>query len=393
MVVSAGIAPLEIRFDAPATVRDALATMGRTEDVRFAPSGRRLAVACYAREQIAVAEIEITVTASGPKIAVSSLDQLAATELHEPHGVDFVDDDRLIVANRAGGVAVFRLPQPGTAGEMTRIAPADGDVPGPLDSPGSVAVHSFGAGHEVLVCHNWANTVTRHMLDADGMLAAGEVVVRKWLDLPDGVAISRDGRWLAVSNHNSHSVLIYDRSNLNAQADPVGILRGVHYPHGLRFAADDRRLLVADAGAPHIRVFVSSEGDWHGVGYPTATIQVMDDHTFALGRHDPQEGGPKGIDVDPRTNVLVVTSERLPLAFFDLTTALGRSIPGPTHDALVRYELHVLEEKDRIKAAASEARAELRELRQTKAWRLTKPARSTHEAVLRLRARRRSRRA
>jgi hypothetical protein len=388
MVVRAEILPLEIRFDAPAAVRDALATMGRTEDVRLAPSGRRLAFACYANERIALADVEITASASGPEIAVSSLDQLASPELREPHGIDFVDDDTLIVGNRAGGVDVFLLPAAGATDGLTRISPAGGGAPSLLNAPSSVAVRSLGSVHEVLACNNWANTVTRHTLDGSWVLSAGEVVAHKWLDLPDGVAISHDGRWLAVSNHYSHQVLVYAYSTLNQDADPVGILRGVQYPHGVRFGAGDRHLLVADAGAPYVHLFVSSKSGWQGVGYPAVTIRVMDDDTFARGQHNPQEGGPKGIDVDPRTNVLVVTSECVPLAFFDLTAALDRGGSGGAEDALVRYELHVLAETARVKAAAAEARAQLTELRETKAWRLTLPARRAYSAVLRLRSRR-----
>lgn len=382
---SAGTLPLQIGFDAPPAVLDALATMGRTEDVRFSPSGRRLVIACYASEQIAVADIEIKFSASGPEISVTSLHQHSSTALREPHGIDFLDDDTLIVANRAGWLVPFRLPSAGRDD-----VPVDGVLPPKLDSPGSVAVHSRGPGHaEVLACNNWENTVTRHVFDGNGTLSAGEVVVRRWLDLPDGIAMSRDGRWLAVSNHNSHSVFVYAYSTLNEHADPVAILRGVRYPHGLRFAADDRHLLVADAGAPHVHVFDASSQGWHGAGYPSGTITVMDDDTFVRGRHNSAEGGPKGIDVDPRTNVLIVTAERLPLAFFDLAPALDRGELDPVGDAFVGYELESLAATERHKAAAAAAKAELREMQQTRAWRLTAPARRAQGALLRLKRRRR----
>lgn len=393
MAVNAGQTALRIGFDAPETVHDALSAMGRTEDVRLAPSGRRLAFACYATEQIAVADVEITASDSGPEVAVTSLRQLGSPALHDPHGIDFLDDETLIVGNRGGGVAVFRLPPAGVVGEMTPVGPVDGGLPHVGDAPGSVAVRSLDGRHEVLACHNWTNTVTRHTLDAGGVPAAGEVVARKWLDLPDGVAMSRDGRWLAVSNHNAHSVLVYAYSTLSEDADPVGILRGVQYPHGLQFGHADRYLLVADAGAPHVHVFASSDGSWQGVGYPTVTIRVMDDDTFARGRHNPEEGGPKGVDVDPRTNVLVVTSEHLPLEFFDVAAALDTG--ERDEDALVRYELQVQEEVDRIRSDAAEEaakmRAQLMEIQQTKAWRLMQPMRNAYGAVRRLRPRRRRR--
>ena len=379
---------LEVGFDAPAAVRDALAGMGRTEDIRLAPNGRRLAFAGYGGGRIAVADVEITASASGPEIAVTSLDQLSFPALREPHGVDFVDDDTLIVADRIAGIFVFRLPAPGGAGGLTWVDPADGEGPSAvLDAPGSVVVRSTGSGHEVLVCENWMNKISRHAL-ADGRLAPGEVVAHKWIDVPDGVAISHDRQWLAVSNHNAHSVFVYASSALGEEADPVAVLRGVRYPHGLRFTTDNGHLVVADAGAPRVHVFAEPDGGWRGVGYPTASIRVMDDETFARGHREIQDGGPKGIDLDPQTNVLVVTSEFLPLAFFDVTEALDRSGNGLGDEALVEYELHVLSEMNRIKDAGDAARASLAEVQQTKAWRLTKPIRGGYGALRRLRSRR-----
>lgn len=389
MVVDARPLPLEIELDAPPAVRDALAGLGRTEDVRFAPGARRLAFACYGDERIALADVEIDVSSSRPRVAVTRLEQLGASGLREAHGIDFADEDTVVVGQRAGGVSVFRLPPTGAPGRLTPIGSADSGVDGLLDSPGSVAVRSLGDGrHEVLACNNWTSTITRHTLDSGGAVTGGEIAARKWLDLPDGLAVSGDGRWLAVSNHNTHSVLVYAYPTLSEGSDPVGVLRGALYPHGLRFGPDDRTLLVADAGAPYVHVFGAPGTGWSGVGYPTTTIRVMDDDTFARGHRNPQEGGPKGIDVDPRTSVLAVTSECQPLAFFDLGAALDRGRTDGAAEALVRYELHVLAETEQTKADAAEARAQLTTLYRTKVWRLTAPARRAYGAARRLRARR-----
>ena len=360
MGVRAAMASAEIGFDAPPSVRDALAALGRTEDVRFSPSGKRLAIACFTSGHIAVAGVRITVSEAGPEIAVTSLDLLASTELSEPHGVDFVDEDTLVVANRSGGLGVFRIPS-GGAGELTKTYPVDGEIDGLFQAPGSVAARALGDGrHEVLVCNNSGNTLTRHTLDASGALVGGEVVLRKWLDIPDGLALSDDGQWLAVSNHNAHGVFLYAGSKLGEEADPVGILSGIHYPHGLRFGAGGSHLAVADAGAPHVHVFLPDEGgDWEGVRHPAATITVMDDETFDRARHNPQEGGPKGLDVDLRSNVVAVTSECVPLAFFDLGAALEGRARGHA-DMLVRCELDVLAEAEEAKSTAAAESATLR---------------------------------
>lgn len=359
MGVRAASVPLEVDFDAPPSVRDTLAVIGRTEDIRFAPGGRRLAIACFVGQGIALADIEISRGGSGPEIAVTSLDLLDSRALADPHGIDFLDDDTLVVGNRGGGVAVLRLP-PSGGDEVTTAYPVDGEIEGLLQGPGSVAARSLGEGHyELLVCNNFANTVTRHLVDGTGALVRGEVVLRRWLDIPDGLALSHDGRWLAVSNHNTHSVFLYERSRLGEDADPVGILRGVNFPHGIRFGAEDGYIVVADAGAPHVHVFLPTDGGWEGVGYPAATLTVMDDDTFLRGRHNHMEGGPKGIDLDLRSGVLVATSECQPLAFFDLGGALEREL-GRAEDALVRYEIDVLAEAESVKSAAAAEASALR---------------------------------
>jgi hypothetical protein len=386
-VVSGAAAPqFEIPFEAAGAVRATLGAMGRTEDVRLSPNGRRLAIACYARNRVFLVEIRVKRTPTGPTVALGDVREVSSPALHEPHGVDFVDDDTLVVSNRSAGVTVLRVPDhPGDVAS-TEVA----RNPGLLEAPGSVAVRHLGDGrHEALVCNNWGHTVTRHAIASDGELSHGEVVARRFLDVPDGVAISRDGRWVAVSNHNTHSVLVYAGSTLGEHAEPVGVLRGVLYPHGLRFTGDDRQLLVADAGAPYVHVFAAANGDWQRAGYPAASVRVMSDEVFARGRYNPTEGGPKGIDIDPRTSVLVATSEHLGLGFFDLGAVLERPADfARDEEALRRYELHALETIEGHRETAANAVHQLRTIQQTKAWRLMEPARRLYRTARNLRPRR-----
>ena len=131
--------------------------------------------------------------------------------------MDFLDDDTLAVANRGGGVAIFKLPavQTGTC----ELSPIQVLEPGPgsiVFTPGSVSVvRGEDGGCELLICKNYADTISRHVVDrnGDGSVLESKVLLRKWLNLPDGVCASRDGRWIAVSNHNSNSILLYDRSD------------------------------------------------------------------------------------------------------------------------------------------------------------------------------------
>jgi hypothetical protein len=379
--VAGEVAPRTSRltFDAPAHVRAALDAAGRTEDVRVSPDGRRLALACYSENAIGAADVEVGRASSEVRAAVTGFELLRAPGVREPHGVDFVTDDVVAVANRGGSVAFFTLPERGSGGELAPWGDAAG-APAARDGPGSVLVRRGDAGEcTIFVCSNWVDTVTRHVLEADGELATGEVVAQRRLELPDGVALSHDGAWLAVSSHDSSTVLLFAYPTGGGNDEPVCILRGVRCPHGLRFASDDRRLLVADAAAPYVHVFESAADGWADAAYPTSSVRVLDDRAFARWRRNRYEGGPKGIDV-LEGDVLVVTCEGTTLAFFDL----ARIPDDAPSDLRLQYELHVLDELADRRAAAADVRRELDALRQTRAWRLLRPAREGYARLRRL---------
>jgi hypothetical protein len=366
-------------YEAPAHVRRALASMGRTEDIRFSPSGRRVAFACYARNEIALVDVAIDREAGSVKVAVTDVAFCGSPAIREPHGLDFVDENVLVVANRGGVLDVLRIPQPGTEGGAVSLA----SISCEHGATGSVVVCPTATGeHDVLAVHNWANAISRYRLTHGGSLDRGDVIAHRWLDLPDGIAMSTGGRWLAVSNHNTHDVLVFEAATVHRDADPVGVLRGVSYPHGIRFAHGDRVLLVADAGGPYVDVFARAGDSWAVASYPTTSIRVMDDQTFAAGHLDPQEGGPKGLDVDPNRNVLVVTSEHAPVTFFDLDQAIGSAGARPPGH-FVQYELNRLRDLADSKAETDDARDQLRAVLTTRAWRITKPLRLLSGALRR----------
>ncbi len=309
--------------------------IGRTEDVTFSPDNRRLAIAGFVTNRIVVLDVEIdTCPTREPHVTITGLTELRSDTLVEPHGVAFIDDDTIVVANRGGTAPVFRLPVPAAGLREIEVGPVHTiGVHGAdeVESPGSVAVVPVIAGLvEVLVCNNYVHHVTRHLLDSrTHRVLDGEVLLAAGLEIPDGIAVSNDRLWLAVSNHNAHAVFIFENvPHLDRNTPAVGVLRNVNYPHGLRFTPDDEHVLVADAGAPYVHAFARGADGWRGTRNPLATLRVMDDDTHMRGRHNPQEGGPKGLDIDRTGRVVVVSSEEMPLAFFDLAAFLGER-PAP----------------------------------------------------------------
>jgi hypothetical protein len=117
--------------------------------------------------------------------------------------------------------------------------------------------------------------------------------------------------------------LLYEnKTSLNELSRPDGILRRIIYPHGLRFTSDGHFIVVADGGSPFVNIYETRSSDWRGVRNPLLSFRVLDNEDYLHGRHNPEEGGPKGIDLHHAHNILVTTCERQPLAFFDLGAIL-----------------------------------------------------------------------
>lgn len=359
---------------ADAAVHGVLHGIGRTEDVRFSPDNRRLALTAFHENRLLLLDVAVEDGATGLQVRLRAVTQLSAAEITEPHGVDFLDDDTIVVANRSGDLSVHALPIRGTAvGAVTgvrTVAVLDG-----IDSPGSVRVLPTPTGtSEVVVCDNRAGALTVHAVhhtEVGPVVDAGTVHLRRWLDIPDGVAGSADSRWLAVSNHGSQSVLVYDRAaGVDERSPPDAILRGVAYPHGLAFTPDGRHLVVADAARPLVHVFEAGDDGWAGTAYPVATHRIKEDDAYTRHRRNPQEGGPKGLDLDRTGSVAVVTSEGQPLACFavaDLRATSGEA-GGPRrldyeHEALEHATTrevtlaHAILRADQANARADEANA------------------------------------
>jgi hypothetical protein len=382
--------PLALDVDASPAVLDALRRIGRVEDLSFSPDNTRIALACLDRNSVALVDVDIDVDGDRPRIAMSEVVEFSSNHFKTPHGVDFLDDERLLVANRYGRLLPFRLPPRDATAPETVLTP----IPLPPDQgfglvrgPGSVIVlrHDERADDgptEVIVCDNKGSLVTRHTIREEPLrVVSDEVLVRRLLDFPDSVSVTDDDRWLAVSNHDAHVVMVYERGpSQSADSEPVCILRGTVYPHGLRFSPDGGHLVVADSGRPLVHVYARRDG-WRGVRYPDASVRVMDDDVFALGR-DAESSGPKGMGLDRSGHLLAVTYEKQSLAFFHLCELLDLS-DGPLPDDALRvaYEIELL---DDVQARLDE-RTEA--LMSSRSYRLTRPLRAFNASLGRRRRR------
>jgi DNA-binding beta-propeller fold protein YncE len=322
-----------VEYTGTEEVLKALADIGRTEDVQFSPDGKRLAIAGFYENRILILEVEKIAADPAWTIRFSRATIVRSEVFAEPHGLAWVDDEVLLVANRKGLVPVIRVPRFVNAPELFvhPIHMLGGSEADFIDTPGSVSLRALGPDLlEVLICNNYIHTVTRHHLSREGLsVLSSETVFRKGLNVPDGAVFSHSGEWVAISNHYDNSVFIYRANDIGFVDQPAGMLRGMGFPHGISFTPDDRALFAADAGAPFAHLFVASSGDWSGTRLPAGSIRVMDDATFKRGNYNPEEGGPKGLTVSPDGSLLCVTDEEQPLVFIDIREDLERAGATP----------------------------------------------------------------
>jgi hypothetical protein len=383
---------LVIKYTAPKHVSDVVAALalGRAEDVKFSPNNRRLAIASYSRNKIVVFEVCIA-SLSSKTITLTDVAEFASDHLRQPHGIQFIDDENIIVANRAGDATIFKLPAPGSS-NCLQLVPIgiirSGDV---VHSPGSVSISKKEDNlYEALICNNDTNNITRHLIDFSNgySIKSSEVLLAKRLNWPDGISFNRE--WIAVSNHKFHSVFLYrNTASLHKHSDPDGILRGALYPHGLLFSPDGSFILVADAGTPYVHIYKKDKSGWAGVRSPLKSIKVVTDENFLRGRESNLDGGPKGIDIDNSSSILVTTCKVQPLAFFDLTGILKRiSLQRTTayNDAQKAFEMkHELDVQDEFLNIQDKFKEEIAQIKNSRSWRITGPLRWTGSLLRALR--------
>ncbi len=320
-----------------------LVAIGRTEDVAVSPDGRRLALPGFFTDVVVLVDFELD--RERTVVRLTRVTTLRNAQLAQPHGVAFLDAATLLVANREGALVALHLPADGSPDVVdveSRVV-ADRTTAVPVWGPGSVVVRSAGGDlFELIACNNHAHQVVRYVVDRRHDLAVvdQEVLIGSGLQIPDGLAISPSGEWLALSNHETHEVFVYRYGpELRADAPPAGVLSGANFPHGMQFVGD-HRLLVNDAGLPFVYAFAAGDGDWSGTRSPVNIARVMDDETFNAGRYNPREGGPKGMALLRGGGPVVLTSERQQLAWFtpaDLlgsgaVDAVGTNPATPAHD-------------------------------------------------------------
>jgi len=306
-----------------------LSQLGRTEDLQLSPARRLLAITGFCSDRIIVFKLRLEASAGLPKIQMTDYVQFTSPALSHPHGIVFFDEHTMAIANRTGKVSFFRIPPMGGKQKSFDLKPVHvlgGRFVNRIHSPGSLDTYKTGEGrYRLLICNNYAHVVTEAEVRLNGACSVRRhrTLLRKRLEIPDGICVSADRQWIVVSNHVPGTLFVYRNTpDLGVSSDPVAELHGMDCPHGVRFADRDRKIIVVDSADPTMCVYTCGVEGWHGIYQPNRVMQVLDEDTFQRGRYNVEEGGPKGIDIDEASGVLAMTCEHRPLTFYRLDDLL-----------------------------------------------------------------------
>lgn len=323
---------MKLEYQASDVIRNAINEIGRTEDVKFSPDGSSFIIAEFLANALHWFTLELDRSTSPPGIIVTGYSKITSPDIRNPHGVCFLNDDWIVVSNRSGGVSIFRLPEPkDEINEFELIAEktisGKGLLTAKVNTPGSVHSHQISLNsYRIFVCNNHRHTITSHIIGfGNGIKVRNEgILIEKSLRFPDGISVSPDGKWIAISNHDYGQVVICENTpDLNKKTPPTVVLSGPVCPHGIRFSPDGKKLYVADAATQYLYHFASDDRNWGDVkNYPSA-VKIVDEEKFYFGKTGVKEGGVKGIDIDHTNSILIVTHRMEVIGFYDIQVVNG----------------------------------------------------------------------
>jgi hypothetical protein len=233
--------------------------------------------------------------------------------LSYPHDVSFSrwgDTELLAVAQRGGSIRIYEKNRANDnfgpeavseiCGAETKLAYSDGVA--------FVPPHN----EYIAVCNLESCSITFYRRDLRSQmgfqLKPVLVLDHPSLSRPDGLAFSQCGRWIAVANHGTHSVCIFQGRNRVLSGDkleyglaPVTIIKDprLRYAHSVAFTPNTYHLVVTNAGANYFCVY---EPVSHHYGLRWSQTPVLQkafgpDDIFKQVQltENEQEGGPKGV--------------------------------------------------------------------------------------------------
>lgn len=319
---------MRLNFETTGKIRDIIQNIDRTEDIKFSPDGTKFIIVDFLESKLHLFSYQMNQKGSGRTVEITRYCLINSPQIKDPHGVSFLDNDKIVVSNRAGGVTIFKMPDLVDEVSEFELQPEKsisekGLFTANVTTPSSVhTVPLADDTYRIYVCNNLRHTISTHVITVkDDISIKNEgILIENSLRFPDGLSVSPDRQWVAISNHDYGQVVIFkNEPGLNKKTAPSVVMKGPVCPHGIRFSEDGGKLYVSDAATQYLFIYRSEDGKWDKAEDSVQTVKVVDDEAFYLGKTGFNEGGVKGIDLDESNGLFAMTHRMDVLCFYDLT--------------------------------------------------------------------------
>lgn len=314
------------------------------EGIGFSACGRLLVAAQADRDRIALYRraSPAAMFEAQPYCVLSDPDGRIAY----PHDAAFSPDERsllLAVAQRTDSLLIYRR-RAGTDEYGPHPAAVISGVESGLEYSDGVAFVP-PQGDQLAACNLSRCSVSFYAVRVDGEAVQADIAPTAVLEHdaiidPDGIGFSADGEFLALANHGNHSVVIFRRNHdpSTRAAHPYGpepacLIRDPHlrFPHSVAFTASGHHLLVTNAGANHVGLYLCNRYGENGVTWSrhaSTTVPIANADVFRRANQDnAMEGGPKGIAT--RADEFAVCSPQVGIMVFNLKAPATVVSDGP----------------------------------------------------------------
>ena len=350
---------MRLNYEATDKIRSIINDIGRTEDIKFSPDSSKFIIVDFLESKIHLFTYQIKEAKPERFVEITRYCLIRSREIKDPHGVSYLGDERIVVSNRAGGVTIFKIPD--LQEEITEVElkpektiSEKGLFTASVTTPSSVhTVQLTEDKYRIYVCNNLRHTISTHVITVKGEISIKNegILIENSLRFPDGLSVSPDRKWIAISNHDYGQVVIFkNEPGLNKKTPPSVVMKGPVCPHGIRFSSDGRKLFVSDAATQYLYIYRSEDGNWDNAEGSAQTVEVVDEESFYFGKTGFNEGGVKGIDLDEANSLFALTHRMDVLSFFDLAELES------THDMPDKSEIEVITKlRDSTKKATSDS--------------------------------------
>jgi DNA-binding beta-propeller fold protein YncE len=307
--------------NAPTTIiRDASSGLDRPEGVTFSPSGKYIAVANSLVDTVTFYK-RIGDHGSAYETTPAFSIKGQRSKLNYPHDIAFSPDGRhLAVANRIGNsITIYKKSNINDSYNNRPIAVIQGEFSGVMN-PDSVRYSPVD--NVIAVANIGKSAITFYHYKGNVYEQTPCQIIQDTPDvllIPDSLDFSSDGELLAVTSHDTHSVLIYQKipgSDGMYTSRPVEIIQGpetnFNYPHSVSFHPTKNYLLVSSSqGQKNINIFQKISDDFpHYGSKPVLSLEITEmyeESTIHLLAQLHMEGGCKGVAYSPDGTSLAIT--------------------------------------------------------------------------------------